>query len=76
MMQEGHANSDNQRTEMRDWLKVTIIDTWELFLAKFLALWNARVADGAPIAAYPDLLFSAQVDVNCWAICTVLRYIR
>lgn len=40
--QDGHGNYENQRQDYKQWIVKLIEDTWNLFEAKFISLWNAN----------------------------------
>eukprot|EP01018_Ginkgo_biloba_P028038 Gb_28479 [translate_table: standard] len=53
--QDGHATCVNERQEYKKWILKTIMDTWNLFHAKFLTLWNENLV--TPRDAYPRSMY-------------------
>jgi len=40
--QDGHGNYENERQDYKQWIVKSIEETWRLFEAKFISLWNAN----------------------------------
>lgn len=41
--QDGHAAGSDSRTEYKKWIQTTMVETWNLFAKKFLALWTVSL---------------------------------
>lgn len=63
--QDGHRDNGKDRTAYKEWILMTLEDTWNLFHKKFISLWNEN-KDGngeaylADVYKKPELLFLAQ----------------
>lgn len=54
--QDGHGNSENQRKDYKQWIVKCIEETWNLFEAKFISLWNANTEHRGD--AYLDAIYN------------------
>lgn len=54
--QDGHGNSENQRKDYKQWIVKCTEETWNLFEAKFISLWNANTEHRGD--AYLDAIYN------------------
>ncbi|EPS60755.1 hypothetical protein M569_14047, partial [Genlisea aurea] len=59
--QDGHAENGNDRKAYKEWILVTIADTWNLFYKKFTALWDKH-SDGPGEAYLPEIYNNAELQ--------------
>lgn len=54
--QDGHSDQENDRKAYKEWILRTLVETWNLFHKKFIALWDEN--KGGPGDAYPPAVYN------------------
>lgn len=54
--QDGHSDQKNDRKAYKEWILRTLVETWNLFHKKFIALWDEN--KGGPGDAYPPSIYN------------------
>lgn len=58
--QDGHSQCHNERKEYKDWILLTIVETWNAFEHKFLSLWTTNWDN--PGDAYPTSVYKTAAE--------------
>jgi 5-methylthioribose kinase len=74
--QDGHAAGSDSRTEYKKWIQKTIVETWNLFSKKFLALWTVSL-----LPRGKAMVASTEVESVCgcapeWEVLVFLERVK